>query len=188
VPARSRCGFATYFGSESYSDHWICEYYHSAQQRWVRADPQIDPLQQSVIRMTAEPMDVGPEDFCTAGEAWRLCRTGAVSPERFGIGVDPRPWGLDSLHGLWFVRGQLLRDVAALNKVETVPFLVRLAHGGSWAPWRLVGARDDEIGADDLALLDEAARVSAAADSLATITELYAAHPDLQPSEEILAR
>lgn len=189
VPARSRCGFATYFsGGSTYEDHWVCEYYHPSQRRWVRVDPQIDPLQQSILQMTADPLDLSPEDFITGGEAWRLCRSGAVAAERFGIGADPQRWGLDSLYGLWFVRGQLLRDVAALNKVETVPFLVRLAHGQSWAPWRLVGADDADITAKDLALLEEAAGVSASADTLTTITGLYAAHPDLQPPGEILAR
>jgi len=65
-----------------------------------------------------------------------------VPADRFGIFADPKRWGLDSLYGLWFVGGQPLRDVAALNKVETVPYLAGLAWGAPWASWRLLGADD----------------------------------------------
>jgi len=48
--ARSRCGFATYFADPgTCEDHWICEYWDSAQKRWVKVDPQIDPFQKSLI-------------------------------------------------------------------------------------------------------------------------------------------
>ena len=50
VPARSRCGFATYFTPPGYyDDHWICEYWDSDEERWVKVDPQLDPFQQSLI-------------------------------------------------------------------------------------------------------------------------------------------
>ncbi len=108
---------------------------------------------------------------------------------RCGIGDDPKMYGLETLYGLWFVRGQLLRDFAALNKVETVPFLVRLGKGLSWAPWRLVGAKDAELTEKDYRLLDHIAALTLQPDEhLDEIRALYETIPDLQAPEEILRR
>lgn len=189
MPARSRCGFATYLAYPGYyEDHWVCEYLDAQEQRWVMVDPQVDPLQQSQLKLHINPLDVNGEQFITAGHAWKMCRTGAVGPDRFGICDDPKPYGLDSLYGLWFARGQLLRDLAALNKVETVPYLVLLEQGRDWCSWRLVGADDASLTADDMALLDRAADVAISATSLPEITALYNDHPDLQPPMAIMAR
>lgn len=43
------------------------------------------------------------------GEAWRLCRAGQADPDLFGI---------FDLQGLWFIRGNVVRDLAPLNKME----------------------------------------------------------------------
>jgi len=45
------------------------------------------------------------------------------------------------------VRGNLVRDVAALNKVELLP----------WDGWGIIEKRDEEMTGDDLALLDRVA-------------------------------
>ena len=37
IPARVRCGFATYFPWRPYEDHWICEYWSREQTRWILA-------------------------------------------------------------------------------------------------------------------------------------------------------
>lgn len=205
VPARSRCGFASYFGwNGQYEDHWICEYWDK--DRWVRADPQLDPFQQSCLRdwagqsgLTAEkarrirnfnPRDLKPEDFLPAGQAWLLCRQAKANPMNFGISSPIRPeWGIDTLFGLWFVRGQLMRDFAALNKVETVPFLIRISKKLSWQPWRLVGAKDEELSEQDLALLDTIAGYSAHADEhFEEIRQAYRSQGDLAVPPEIVSR
>ncbi|MET9525897.1 transglutaminase domain-containing protein [Streptomyces coeruleorubidus] len=36
VAARARCGFGTYFVEGRGLDHWITEYWHTAEARWVR--------------------------------------------------------------------------------------------------------------------------------------------------------
>lgn len=206
VPARSRCGFATYFGWDGlYEDHWICEYWNG--ERWVMADPQLDPLQQSSVLswgmdnakennellqriQTFNPRDLKTDEFVTAGEAWIRCRKGTEDPERFGIGCPIRPeWGIDSLYGLWFIRGQLLRDFAALNKVETVPYLVRIAKGLDWNVWRLVGSRDEELTVEDLQLLDTIAELTLQVDAnYQEIRRLYSERKDLRVPAELLER
>jgi hypothetical protein len=189
IPARSRCGFGLYFAPGIYEDHWICEVWDRRQERWIQVDPQIDPFQQSTLQMSFSPLDLPAGAFSVAGEAWQKCRSGEIDPQCCGIGGDPKYFGLETLQGLWFVRGQLLRDFAALNKVETVPLLIRLGKGLSWKPWRLVGAADDELGSEDYQLLDTIAQYSAQPDRyFEEIRSLFQSTEGLQPPEPILAR
>jgi hypothetical protein len=39
IPARARCGFATYFTEGKFEDHWIVEYWNHQQQRWKWSTP-----------------------------------------------------------------------------------------------------------------------------------------------------
>jgi hypothetical protein len=189
IPARSRCGFGLYFAPGYYEDHWMCEVWDERQERWVQVDPQLDPFQQSTLKTDFSPLDMPAGRFMVAGEAWEKCRRGEIDPMRCGISGDPKAFGLESLYGLWFVRGQLLRDFAALNKVETVPFLVRLSKGLSWGPWRLVGASEAELSPADYRLLDTIAAYSASPDRyFEEMRALYQSTEDLQPPAAILSR
>ena len=206
IPARSRCGFAVYFGwSGEFSDHWYCEHWDGS--RWVMMDPQLDPLQESFVKYWASqnekqstiyqeniknfnPRNLTGEDFYTAGRVWKLCREKKLDDMKCGISSPINPkWGIDSLYGLWFVRGNLLRDFAALNKVETVPYLVRISKGLNWKSWRLVGASDKDLTDDDWKTLDEIAELTIDADDNFTkIRDLYRSNPDLIVPEEIIQR
>jgi hypothetical protein len=138
VPARARCGFGTYFLPGKFEDHWICEYWQVSERRWVRVDAQLDEMQREVLGIDFDPLDMPPGRFLTGGEAWQKCRAGELDPEKFGI---------FDMHGLWFVRGNLVRDVASLNKVELLP----------WDCWGLIHGEDSDLTGDDWALLDQAA-------------------------------
>ncbi len=82
--------------------------------------------------------------FLVAGDAWQRCRSGRADPQRFGI--------LD-LRGLWFVRGNLVRDLAALAKRELLP----------WDGWGIMATREDGDAAE-MALLDRVAELTQAGD------------------------
>ncbi len=148
IPARARCGFATYFEPGRFVDHWVVEYWDTARGRWRRVDAQLDEAQQHALALQFDPTDVPGDAFVTAGDAWQLCRTGRADPERFGI--------LD-FWGLWFVRNNVVRDVAALNNMELLP----------WDTWGVM-----ELGepADDL--VDEAAAATLSGD-WARIESIY---------------
>jgi hypothetical protein len=188
IPARSRCGFGAYFmETGTFEDHWVCEVWDVEKGRWVLIDPQMDPLQQSTLSLGFSPLDLPREQFVAAGEAWRRCRAGEADPDAFGICCDPEEFGLSTLYGLWFVRGNLMRDFAALNKVETIPLLMRLWRGLTWDSWRLVGATDDELKDEDLALLDTVAELTVDPDAhFEELRELYKSRPELRPPGEIL--
>lgn len=141
VPARARCGFARYFIPGHYEDHWVCEYWHAGQERWVLTDAQLDPFQLRALRAEFDPLDLPRDQFLTGGEAWQLCRSGQADPDAFGIA---------DLQGLWFVRGDFVRDIAALNKVELLP----------WDVWGAIAGTDADLNAADLEALDQMAALS----------------------------
>lgn len=144
VPARARCGFGAYFTPGHFEDHWVCEYWNAEQKRWVLVDAQLDALQREKLGIAFDPLDVPRDAFIVGGEAWRMCRSGEADPNAFGI---------FDMKGLWFVRGDFVRDVASLNKVETLP----------WDGWGLADARDQDLTPDDLAFLDRVAVLASGA-------------------------
>lgn len=189
IPARSRCGFGAYFAPGYYEDHWICEYWDRARGCWVRVDPQMDPFQQSYLGLNFSPLDIPDGAFVTSGEAWKLCRDKVVDAQRFGISDNPHDFGLETLYGLWFVRGNLLRDFAALNKIETVPLLIRLGKHLTWDSWRLVALRDCELTPIDYEILDQVAELSCDPDHhFEELLSIYREYRDLQPPDDIISR
>ncbi len=113
VPARARCGFGTYFLPDHYEDHWVCEYWNAAQSRWVLVDAQLDDVMLEALKPDFDPLDTPRDRFIVGGKAWQLCRNGEANPDDFGI---------FDMHGLEFVRGDLLRDFLAFSKVEILPW------------------------------------------------------------------
>lgn len=55
IPARSRCGFGTYFMSGHFEDHWVVEYWQTGRSRWVLLDSQMDDLQREVLHLDFDP-------------------------------------------------------------------------------------------------------------------------------------
>jgi hypothetical protein len=188
TPARSRCGFAAYFDdSPTWVDHWVCEYWSTEQSRWILVDPQMDPFQQSVLSLSFSPLDIPRSQFLTGAEAWLACLEERFDPEHFGISGNSAEYNLETLFGLWFVRGNLLRDFASLNKVETVPLLMRLWRGLSWDSWRLARMSDEKLTANDQSLLDQMARFATSPDvHFNELRALYQSNKELQPGDKIL--
>lgn len=153
IPARVRCGFAVYFKYDGwYVDHWLCEHWNAKEKRWVLVDAEIDDRvrKEYVVDPSLDPLDVNHDQFILSGKAWQMCRSGGANPKKFGVpDID--------IAGLWFVRGSLLRDLVALNKVELLP----------WDYTKFGDKRFDkvsELAVDEVNLLDELAE---------TITNVY---------------
>lgn len=162
IPARARCGFATYFEPGKYIDHWVCEYWHLDENRWVMVDPQLDEFQRRELSLDFNPLDVPADRFLTGGRAWQLCRRGQADPDLFGI---------FNMWGLWFVRGDMLRDLASLNKVELLP----------WDCWGLIDKDETAITPADFAVLDQVAALTAnGVDAFADVQALYNTDPQLR--------
>ena len=113
TPARARPGFGTYFSPGFYEDHWICEYWNQTQKRWVQVDAQLDKIQMHYHKLDFDPMDLPRGKFLYAGTVYQMCIRGEIDPDKCGI---------HDLKGLWFVRGNVIRDLMALNKIEVLPW------------------------------------------------------------------
>jgi hypothetical protein len=156
TPARVRCGFAGYLAAQRWIDHWVTEYWDG--DRWRLTDPQTGRS------------DLTSDEFRDGLTAWEQCRGGASRPGWYGNG---ELWGWDEL------RGSLINDVAALNKVEVA--------GWYWCDQIRVDPIDQPH--DDLdASLDVLRRLAATAESVEAIRQCVDLYPDLQPPADAVAR
>ncbi|OZV13045.1 transglutaminase [Tissierella sp. P1] len=113
IPARARCGFASYLVKDKYIDHWVVEYWNEEKKKWVMVDAQLDVLQQRALQLSFDPLDVSENYFITGPRAWLLCREGRFNPELFGIF---KWWGYD------YLRCNLILDANSLLKVPMQPW------------------------------------------------------------------
>jgi hypothetical protein len=137
IPARLRCGFASYLG-DGWEDHWVCEYWDRETQRWLLSDAQLDEVLKEKRQIAFDPANVPRGLFMTAGAAWTACRSGHHDPDRFGHGTTT---------GLWFVKVNVMRDHYAINNREV----------SGWDTWRAAPLAQRAISDQDRALLDRIA-------------------------------
>jgi hypothetical protein len=159
IPARVRFGFQTYFFPPNvvgYGDHVITEYWHAQDRRWVLVDAQLDELQREAVQISFDPCDIPRDVFLTGDVAWQRCQNEGADPKNFGF--------LPGYTGLWYVKGHLARDIAALNKIEML----------CWDYWGIFERRDIDLPDEDLKLLDQAAKLSLAGnEALGELRALY---------------
>ena len=157
VPARGRRGFASYFNPGHFEDHVVCEYWNAAEARWIRLEPQSDEVWRKMLKIDFDVLDVPRNRFLIAGDAWGQCRAGQADPSKFGIFKG-------DLRGLWFIAGNLMHDVAALNKMEML----------QWDVWGAMPRPDEPLQHDQLAFFDRLAALTRAPDSsFAELRRLY---------------
>lgn len=199
IPARARCGFAPYLAKEGYyEDHWMCEYWTGT--RWQRVDPQIDDFQLSSIQKYAKnnvnlgedyrstlielnPLHLKPTDFLLAGDIWLKYRADKIEPRKFGIDTDLRRYNIISPpFGAWFIRGNLIRDFLALNKIEILPFVEGLEKSNNyWDNWQVMMPHAN-VGEKEMTLFDRIAKLSLDPDKrLEEIQKLYKENELLHP-------
>lgn len=155
IPARARCGFGAYFMPDFCVDHWVAEYWDKAQSRWVRVDAQIDDVQRKLFHPNFNLLDVPHDRFQDGGYAWINCRSGKLDPEKYGIMQE---------HGLWFIAGDLIRDFAALNSMEMLP----------WDVWGAMTGPDKPMSMEVTAFLDKVAALTQDPDRhFGELRELY---------------
>jgi hypothetical protein len=167
IPARPRCGFAIYFLPDDYGDHWVCEYWNKKEGRWVLVDAQLDELQRNALQISFNTFDVPRDQFIVGGAAWKMCRSGQADPDKFGI---------FDLRGIDFVKGDFIRDVAALNKVELLP----------WDCWGMILTEYATLPPDDLSMLDQLADLTYTdVPDFDIVRQVYESDPRLRVGESI---
>jgi hypothetical protein len=137
IPARVRCGFATYLNTGPHEDHWICEYWSTV--GWVRTDAQLDGVHQDQLGIDFNCADLPNGTFLSGAEAWMRTRAAVAAPDDFGHG---------DAKGLWFLRVNLCRDLFALTN----------QHVSAWDTWRNSTAYTKVLSDADAAFGDRLAR------------------------------
>jgi hypothetical protein len=169
VPARGRGGFGAYFNPGKFEDHWVCEYWNAGQGRWALLDAQFDQVFVRKLSIRHDVLDTPREQFLTASDAWRKCRSGELDPKSFGIEFS-------KLRGLWFVAGNLVGDLACLNGDEILP----------WDVWGAKPGLEVELTTDQLAYFDELALLTADPDAnFEAIQRRYRADAGLRVPERV---
>ena len=157
TPARARCGFGAYFTPGKFEDHWVCEYWNDKESRWILVDAQLDAIQRKALNIDFNPLDVPRDRFIIAGDAWQMCRSGRAEANRFGLTFA-------NLSGMWFIAGNVVRDLASLNRMEMLP----------WDVWGLMEMNDAGLTEERKALLDLVAALTLAGDeAFPKVREIY---------------
>lgn len=146
IPSRVRVGFANYFASASsryWIDHTIAERWEGPRSGWRLVDPEQTPALARENNPDFDPTEVPWGRFVTGGHAWTMCREEGIDADRFCVEPGGQP------RGLWFVRGRLLLDLAALNREELL----------LWDSWRITSP-NARLTAREVEGLDSIARVT----------------------------
>jgi hypothetical protein len=146
TPARARCGFGGYFTEGRFEDHWVCEYRDDG--RWVLVDAQIDGRQRQLFGIDFDVTDVPRDRFLIAGDAWAAFRRGDADPSVFGLSQINEA-------GDWWIASNLVRDAAALDNLELLP----------WDAWGAMPGPDDKIDEELAGLFDRLAALTQAPDA-----------------------
>ena len=112
--------------------------------RWKLLDAQIDDLQRERLEIGFDLTDVPRDQFVIAGDAWTRTRAGLADPDRFGLTALEEA-------GAWWIAANLMRDAAALDDVEVLP-------------WDLWGAMPEPEDTVDAELFDRLAAATAGPD------------------------
>ncbi|MFC7547721.1 transglutaminase-like domain-containing protein [Plantactinospora sp. GCM10030261] len=162
IPARARAGFAGYFIDGFFDDHWVVEVWND-DRGWHLVDPQVASAPAGTYTdADVDPLDVPRDAFLVGGQAWQECRTGSRDPDSIGTSAV-------GLTGIWEVQGNVIRDLAALNRVETLP----------WDEWGLIPVHYDRLDPADIELIDSIAVVSATGGPSQHAADAYGSDPRL---------
>lgn len=143
MPTRLRVGFVDYLVTDFWEDHWICEYWDGGE--WRLFDPQMGARSREGFGIGFPIDDLPRVHFKSAAEMWLALRAGEVKPDNCGVSF------VEGIQGEWLCACNLMRDAAALNKIELLP----------WDFWGMGKdiARERTIAAEFYEVLDQLAEL-----------------------------
>lgn len=150
IPARLRYGFASYFrpfGPDFSVDHVVVDRYDGT--GWKLVDPERyeRTIDQGSRQVDTQDIPRDPQAYLSGGATWEHVRDDGADPMNYGVVPD-----VPHLRGMPMIQGVTVIDIAMLNKQEML----------LWDSWGLAFRAEEPTG-DDLALLERAAQLSAAA-------------------------
>jgi len=138
----------------------------------VPPDAQLDETAVRDFGISFPPWDVPRDQFIDGSTAWCRARAGELDPSRMGLS------GL-GLSGMWFAAGEVMLDVAALNKEEMLPW-------EKWSVGRELGP-GATVPASWLTELDTVAGALAGTPDAALARRVYAEHDWLRVTPTVLS-
>jgi formylglycine-generating enzyme len=157
IPARVRCGHATYLYPGFHVSHTICEVWNKKDNRWMIVDPGLNLI------------DFSREKFDFSTEAWLQMHNKEIDPDQYGI--PGRYTGYSS------VLGKVPHDMASLLGNEYPIF--------SYAPIMDYAFENKQLPADLIEKLDTISELmkSLDAQNLLKLQEIYNNTPQIQISK-----
>jgi hypothetical protein len=113
VPARLRVGYASYFETGRWEDHWVCE--HWTGRGWALFDAELGPRARQRFGIGFDIDDLPQDRWRSAASVWRGIRAGIIDANTCGVSFA-------GIAGEWFVAAAILRDAAALAGIEALPW------------------------------------------------------------------
>jgi hypothetical protein len=113
IPARLRVGFADYFTPDFHEDHWVCQWHDGT--NWHLLDVECAARPVETWEHDFSPIDVPRSRFLIASDAWAATTDGSLDAARFGVSAI-------DIAGQRFIAASLLRDQAAMLKIELKPW------------------------------------------------------------------
>lgn len=89
IPARVRAGYAPYIRPDGMEDHWITQYWHAPEERWITIDADT-----SLEKRPFDPFDMPPGTFGFAADTWLAAREGRQDANAYAMN------GLSALESL----------------------------------------------------------------------------------------
>lgn len=104
IPARVRAGYAPYIRQDRPETHWITQYWHAPEERWITIDADT-----SLEKRPFDPFDMPPGTFDFAAHAWLAVREGRQ---------DANIYAIDGLNALENLATQVFFDFHSLMNNE----------------------------------------------------------------------
>lgn len=165
IPARLRAGYVTYFIPGLYLDSVLVEFYDPQKKSWVLVDTRTSQQQINHYHLNIDfdLMNVPPDKFISAANAWNLCRNHQEEPARFGSRQS---------RGLKIIRNRLMQDLAFLNKEELLV-------------WDIWGGMFDPLNENDVLMHSLAELLLDQGMNFKSTSDFYHAHATLQVPEKV---
>lgn len=157
IPARVRCGHATYLIPEFHGSHTICEVWNEHEKHWMLVDPGLGMI------------DFNRDEFDFSNEAWLQLQKGEIDPNLYGI---PGKYT-----GLGSIVGKVPSDLSHILGIECATF--------QYAPIMDYVFDNKQLTAEHIGLLNTVSELMKSLDAknLSKLQDIYNSTPDIQISK-----
>jgi formylglycine-generating enzyme len=154
IPARVRCGHATYLIPGFHTSHTVCEVWNEKEKRWMLADPSTGLI------------DFSREKFDFSNDAWLKMQKGEIDPNLYM--APPNATGLVS------IVGKISPDLLSILGIEFTIY--------QYAPILDYALKNNQLSAKQIEILNKISELmkSLDADNLVKLQDIYNNTPEIQ--------